>query len=100
EGRPTCSSAATACWTASQSPSSTQHLDIFGKASTEAIRFHLEVVGGLQIQPKARRIAKEASQTQRRIGANGALAKNDLVDPSSWHMQTFCQSILRQSQRF
>src|SRR6185295_18717178 len=51
------------------------------QARAQAVSLHVEIVGRLQVQPKALRGAEKARQAQRGIGGDRPIAMDDLVDP-------------------
>jgi hypothetical protein len=71
----------------------------FRQSSSEMISLHLEVVAGLQIQPKPITRAKIPRQPQGTICADGPGAMHDLVDPSRRHTDIPGQPVLGQAQR-
>lgn len=62
---------------------------------TKQIPFNFEVVTGLQVDPEALTRAEIPCEPQRRVGADPALAMNDLVDPARRDADRDRQAVLR-----
>src|SRR5688572_3307395 len=94
-------SAANRCWAAPRgtSSSSAQDFDVARQLGSKTIRLDLQVVGSLKVQPETGRVPKKSAQAQCRVGTDGALAMNDLVDPTCRHLQAFREAILRERER-
>src|SRR5262245_51390387 len=60
----------------------------------------MQVEVGLQGHPEARRVAEVLGQAQRRVGADAALAEDDLVDAPRRHAQLARERVLRQAGGF
>ena len=72
---------------------------MLGELGTKPISLDLEIKGGLQVEPEASRVAKEAAQAQRGVCSDGPLAEDDLVDPSGRNTQTLGETVLRDVER-
>src|SRR4029450_6989726 len=54
----------------------------------------------LQRHPEARRVAEALGEAQRRVGADAALAQDDLVDAPRRHAEVARERVLRQAGGF
>jgi hypothetical protein len=72
---------------------------LFRQSGSEMIALHLQVVAGLQIEPKSITGAKIPREPQGTICANGPGTMHDLIDPSRRHTDIPGQSVLGQAQR-
>src|SRR5262245_7548181 len=54
----------------------------------------MQVEIGLEPHPEARRVAEALREAQRRVGADAALAEDDLVDAARRHADLACQRVL------
>jgi hypothetical protein len=62
-----------------------QDLHVPSKLVTKTVRFDLQIVGALEVQPEPGRIPKETTESQRRVRANRTLSVDDFVDASRRH---------------
>jgi hypothetical protein len=60
----------------------------------ELVLGNVKIVVALKAQPELRRVAKVLGQTQRRVGCNGPLAKDDLVDSPGMDPYAESQAVL------
>jgi len=75
-----------------------KRLDFAVNAFDKACSF-THVTFDLGIEPEARRLSKKATEPQRGIERDGALAMHDFVHPAGRNPQGTCQRVLRQAHR-
>ena len=71
--------------------------DLVVQAIREAVLFNFQVISCLKSEPETFRKAEIPLKSQRGIGGNSALSKNNLIDPTRGNTDVLCQSILADS---
>jgi len=61
-----------------------EHAHFLFQASLKTVLFDLKIVAGLQVQPVTLRQTEVARKAQGGVGADSALAVDDLIDAAGW----------------